>query len=158
MNKLTQLKKQFESDNWETRLKASDELVAIGTEEAFEFLLDQLESEDNWIRNAAVLGLMETRRQEFFKPIIDRISELGFHEEIGTMVYALENFDCSEELLLICKLYLNGNAEVQMSTSSILAEQNFTLTEDELSDIQGLLAEHDLKTENFKIKYKVVDK
>lgn len=158
MSKVPELKKQFESNDWKARLKASDELAAVGTEESLNFLRDQLESEDNWIRNAAVLGLMETRKQKFLKPIIDRISELGFHEEIGTMVYALVNFDCSNELLFICKLYLNGNAEVRMATSSILAEQKFRVTEDELLSVQQLLNERELKMEYFKIKYELIGK
>jgi len=158
MSKVAELKKQFESNDWKIRLKASDELAAIGTVESLSFLRDQLKSEDNWIRNAAVLGLMETRKQQFFKAIVDRISELGFHEEIGTMVYALKNFDCSNELLFICKLYLNGNAEVQMSTSTILAEQKFRVTEDELLSTLQLLNEHELKTEDFKIKYELIKK
>lgn len=157
MSKIAELKKQFESNNWKTRLSASDQLATIGSDESLNFLIEQLKSENNWIRNAAVLGLMETRKQEFFKPIVDRISELGFNEKIGTMVYALENFDRSNKLQLICELYLNGNAEVQMSTLSILAEQKFKVTKEELWNVKQLLHEQKRKIEDFKIKYEIIE-
>ncbi|MCV9386970.1 HEAT repeat domain-containing protein [Reichenbachiella ulvae] len=157
MNKVSELKKQFESNDFQTKLSTSDQLANIGSDESLSFLLEQLKSENNRIRNAAVLGLMETRNQKFFKPILDRITELGFNEEIGTLVYALENFNCSNVLKLICELYLYGNAEVQMSTSSILADQKFKEIQGELSNVKQLLNEHGRKIEDFKIQFEITE-
>lgn len=74
------------------------------------------------------------------------------------MVYALGNFDCSNELQLICELYLNGNVEVQMSTSSILADQKFKVIQNELSNVKQLLNEHGRKIEDFKIQFEITEK
>lgn len=155
MNKLGELKRLFQSNNWEDKLKSSDELSEIGSIEALNFLKDKLISTDSWTRNAAVLGLMETKKQEFFEPILNRITELGFKEDIGTLVFALEKFDCGKHLIDICNLHLNGNAEVKMSTSTILSEQFFSLTSKELKSVKKLLSKHDLSIDDLQIKYDI---
>jgi HEAT repeat protein len=151
------LKEQVKSDDWETSLSAADRLGDIGTEEAIQPLLDNLKSDDNFRRNAAALGLMRTKNQKYFNTLINRIKELGVREEIGTLVYALENFDCSLNLYDIVDLYLNGNAEVQMGTTTILNEQKFTLTKEEIKRVSDLLDRFNYSLEGFKISYQIID-
>jgi hypothetical protein len=88
---------------------------------------------------------------------MNRIKELGPDEEIGTLVYALEDFDCSLNLFDIAELYLRGNAEVQMGTTTILNEQKFKLTKQELKRVRDLLNKFNYSLDGFKISYEIID-
>lgn len=151
------LKEQIKSDDWATSLSAADRLGDIGTDESVQPLLDNLRSGDNFKRNAAALGLMRTKNQKYFDLLMNRIKELGADEEIGTLVYALEDFDCSSNLYDIVDLYLNGNAEVQMGTTTILNEQKFKLTEQEMKRVSDLLNKFNYSLEGFRISYEIID-
>jgi len=151
------LKEQINSDDWGTSLSAADRLGDIGTEESVQLLLDTLKSNDNFKRNAAALGLMRTKNQRCFAPLMNRIKELGTDEEIGTLVYALEDFDCSSNLYDIVNLYVRGNAEVQMGTTTILNDQKFKLTKQEMKRVRDLLNEFNYSLDGFKISYEIID-
>ena len=152
---IAKLKQEIKSDDWKTSLSAADRLADIGTEESVQLLVDNLQSEDNFIRNAAALGLMRTGNQKFFNPLINRIKELGSEEEIGTLVYALEGFDCCAILSDIVNLFLKGNFEVRQATTNILNDQSFQVTRKELEKIEKQLKDHDYSLDSFKINYQI---
>jgi len=152
---ILKLKEEITSEDWKTSLSAADRLANIKTKESLQVLVDNLKSENNFIRNAAALGLMQTGDQEYFEPLIKRIKELGTEEEIGTLVYALENFDCSTILPDIVTLYLKGNFEVRQATTNILNEQSFKLTTKELKEIENELKDYDYSLDSFKINYQL---
>lgn len=149
------LSQQFkiESDNWDLMLEGVGELVELNTNESLSFLVLYLNSGDKVIRNATALGLMDTRQQSFCRPIVDRITELGYDNQVGTLVYALSEFDCSGHLLFLCKLYVLGNGEVVLSVINIFEEQFFKVKHKELEVIQQFLAEYGLSTEQLEINY-----
>ena len=151
------LREEFKSDDWDISLSAADKLGDIGTEESVQPLLDNLKSDDNFKRNVAALGLMRTKNQRYFDPIMKRIKELGPKEEIGTLVYSLENFDCSSNLYDIVELHFNGNGEVRMGTSTILSEQSFKLTKGEIKRVTDLFDKFNFTLDEFKISYEIVD-
>lgn len=151
------LKQQIASDNWEINLSAADRLGDIGTDESVHPLLDNLKSDDNFKRNAAALGLMRTKNQKYFDSLMNRIKELGLDEDRGTLVFALEAFDCSSNLYDIVDLYLNGNAEVRMGTTTILNDQKFKLTRKEIKRVSDLLHRFNYSLDEFKISYEITD-
>jgi len=103
--------------------------------------------------------MRETRDQKYCAHLIERINELGTNEEIGTLVYALENLDCRKNLYDIAKLNLNAgtNVEINHSTTKILNEQIFTLTTTELEAVNQLLSTFDFTIDGFDIKYRILD-
>jgi hypothetical protein len=149
------LREEIKSNVWETCLSAADRLADMGTEESVQLLVDYLQSNENFTRNAAALGLMRTGNQKYLSPLINRIKELGPQEEIGTLVYALESFDCNTILLDIVSLYLEGNFEVRQATTNILNEQSFQVTKKELEKIEKQLEDHDYALDSFKINYQI---
>ena len=154
---ITEYSRNVLSEDWGTSLHAAETLGRIGTDEAIKPLVECLKSTDNWIRNAAALGLMETKNQKYFKPLLDRIIELGPNQEIGTLVYALTEFDCSAHLFDIAYLFLNGNFEVKNATTGILNDTVFQLTKNQLDNVNRLLIESGTSIEGFKIKYELTE-
>lgn len=155
MGKTEELQDQFNSEVWEIRLHAAESHASINSRQSLSFLQDQLNSLNNWKRNAAALALMETRNQDLFLPIFNRIIELGPKQDISTLVFALENFDCSRHLHRIIQFHVYGNAEVRMSTTTILMAQTFKTDSEERQTIERFIDDHeDLK--KMKIKYSVI--
>ena len=98
---------------------------------------------------------MQTSDQEYVEPLIKRIKELGPEEEIGTLVYALEDFDCSAILPDIVTLYLKGNFEVRQATTNILNKQSFKVTTKELNEIENELKDYEYSLDSFKVNYQL---
>jgi len=151
------LKEKIKSDDWDTCRFAVDRLAEMNTDESATILLDMLKSDDSQIRNLAAVGMRGTRDQKYFVPLIKRINQLGNKGQIGTLVYALENLDCSKNLYDIANLNLNAgtNKEIKHSTTVILNEQSFTLTEGEFEDVKKLLDKFDFTIDGFDVKYEI---
>lgn len=143
------------SENWEESLSAADQLAAMHTDEAIAFLVEALDSNDNWIRNAASLGIREANNSSASKALLERIKELGTDEEIGTLVYSLETFDCSRNLLDIVNLYFDGNYEVKVSAKAIFEDQQFQLTQKELGKVTQRLEQEGTTIQALSIRYTI---
>ena len=146
---------KFNSSDFELSQNAADEIARRNTREGNEFLIKQLSSNDNLKRNTSALGMSESRNEFFKEPLLQRILELGTKEDIGTLVYALESFDCSDLLVEIIKLHVNGSDEVKMGTSTILLEQKFKISEQEKNIINQELNKDDWTIDELEINYKI---
>lgn len=155
MTDLQSIKDRLYSKNWEESLSAVDQLAAMHTEEAITILVEALDSTDNWIRNAASLGIREANNPSASKALLERIKELGTDEEIGTLVYSLETFDSSRNLLDIVNLYFNGNYEVKVSAKTILEDQQFQLTQNELEKVTQRLEQEGTTIQALGIRYMI---
>ena len=156
---LETLKEKIKSDDWDTCRSAVDRLATINSDASTRILIDMLNSKDSQIRNLAAVAMRETKDQKFLTPLIQRLSDLGPKGQIGTLVYALENLDCSKNLYDIANLNLHAgtNMEIKHSTTVILNEQTFRLTKKELKEVKELLGKFDFTIEGFDTKYKVID-
>ena len=101
--------------------------------------------------------MRDSGNQIFMKPILDRIFELGFDEEIGTLVYSLENFDCSKILNQIVQLHFNCNYEVQMATLNMMEEQTFLLSSKDKEQIESVLILNNSSLNQLEVKFKLQD-
>jgi hypothetical protein len=152
---IEKLKGKLYSQNWEESLNAADQLAAIKSDESIAVLVQALKSDDNFIRNAASLGIRDADDSNASKALFDRIIELGAREEIGTLVYSLETFNCSRYLLEIINLYFEGTYEVQASTSTIMEEQIFTVSYGEFQQVAQRLKQEGMTVEELRIKYTI---
>ncbi len=155
MKDIEKLRGMLYSQYWEESLNAADQLAAIKSDESIAVLIQALKSDDNFIRNAASLGIRESDDSIASKALFDRIIELGANEEIGTLVYSLETFDCSRYLMEIVNLYFGGNHEVQVSTLTIMEEQIFTLSYGEFQQVAQRLKQEGTTVEELRIKYTI---
>jgi hypothetical protein len=156
---INKLKQKINSDDWEICRSAVVRLAEINSEESTTILLDMLKSDDAEIRNLAAVAMRDTRNQKYLTPLIKRINDLGPKGKIGTLVYALEFLDCSRNLYDIANLNLNAgtNMEIRHSTTVILNEQSFTLTNAELEKVKKLLDRFDFAIDGFDVRYKISD-
>jgi HEAT repeat protein len=157
-SELNILKKKIKHDDWETCRSAVERLAEIDSEEATSILLDMLRSDEAQVRNLTAVAMQDTRDQKYFAPLLRRINELGTKGQIGTLVYALENLDCSRNLYDIANLNLNAgtNVEVKHSTTAILNKQSFRLTRKEFEEVRNLLDKFDFTMDGFDVKYEIV--
>jgi hypothetical protein len=156
---LEALKVRVRSEDWDTCRSAVDRLAAINSDASTSILLDMLKSSDAQVRNLAAIAMRETKNQNFLIPLLQRLKDLGPKGQIGTLVQALENLDCSKNLFDIANLNLNAgtNMEVKNSTTVILNEQTFRLTKKELEQVKKLLDKFDFTIEGFDAKFEVID-
>ena len=157
LENIKKLKENLYSNDWKISLHSSEKLAEINTPASIEILIDALKSNDNFIRNSASLGIREANNNKAFEALFNRIKELGPNEEIGTLVYSLEKFNCSQHLLEITDLYFKGNFEVKNAATTILNEQEFILSSKELVQLKEILKEYNMTLKGFKIKYKLTD-
>ena len=152
------MKQEIYSEDWETCKRAVDRLAEINSDESTSILLDMLKSNDAQVRNLAAVGMRTTRNQKYLVPLLKRISQLGTKGQIGSLVYALENLDCSRNLFDIAYMNLNAgtNMEVKHSTTVILNEQSFILTQTELKDLKELLEKYHFTIDGFDVNFKML--
>ena len=155
MKPVKELFKQFNSSKWEAKLSAADQIAELKSNEGNQFLIDKLKSDNASDRNAAALGMRETRNQIFLEPILNRIKNLGNQENIGTLIYSIQNFDCSSILLELICLHVNGEEEIKMGTSTILTEQTFLISELEKERINKKLRKDGVNLDELGIEYHI---
>ena len=136
-NLTARLKNDLFSDNKDKALKASDQLAEIGGKEVIEFFISLLDQDKERLRDLAALGLREIADNQALDPLLKAINKSENQNYNGTMAYALESLDCSRRLPEIFELLFNGNAEVKMAATTILEEQEFYFTKQDLLDIQS---------------------
>ena len=87
--------------------------------------LQQLELTSNHSeRNSLALDLSDTRDPRVFGALVRLIQRPDLVNRRGTLVYCLENFDCSSVADLLERLVKTGNFEVAAQADIILEEQS----------------------------------
>jgi len=102
----------------------------------FEHLIKLIESEDPIVRNAAALKLKDLKDDRAIVPLLNSIfKNRNFN---GTMVYALESLNCEEHFINIFKILFHEGYEAKIAANSILNEQVFEFTQEDLFCIQSM--------------------
>lgn len=132
------------SDDWEAAISACSKLLNFGgrfnktgRRRCQQFLLDVLSQEKPLARNAAALTFREYHFQPALLPLLRAIHKVENARYRGILLYALEMLDCSQPLSALFGILFGAvnNWEVQASALTILEEQIFEFTSDELYDI-----------------------
>ncbi len=106
----------------------------------FEALLSSLESSDPAVRHDAAIELRDLGNNLAIEPLFKAIHKPENKNYRGTLVYALGGLDCSSHFLQIFDLALAENYEVRSGAISILDNQRFFVTFEELNDAKTKLA------------------
>lgn len=133
-----QLKKDVFSDDWELVKSSADRLGQIGGDEVIEFLISLISLDNSGIRNRAALALENIKDNRALEPLLTAIFKKENHNYNGTMVFALESFDCSQKLKEIFRILFYETYESKISAYSILNDQIFDFTKDDLHEIQKM--------------------
>ena len=86
--------------------------------------LHRLEVTDSHLeRNSLALELSDTKDKRVFQPLVELIQRAELVNNRGTLVYCLQNYDCSTIVDLLLELAEFGNFEVSAGAEVILDEQ-----------------------------------
>jgi len=125
----TKLIETIVKDEWVEKMAAIDILATkFPTSRTVAALCSLLESTDASIRNAAALGLRDIGDYSAFSSLVKAINKPENFNHDGTLVYALEGLDCSNDFLAIFKIAIHGSFEARFGAIDILSEQEFSIT------------------------------
>jgi hypothetical protein len=96
-----------------------------------EELLPLITSKSASVRDGAALELRELAEsgvQVPVEPFLAAIKDPANRDHRGTLVYALEAMDCSQQFDLLSDLALHGDYEVSLHAYTILSEQPMAVT------------------------------
>jgi len=133
---LAALKTAFFSPDDKVATAASDKLGALGGDEVVAFLISVLESENAGLRNSAALALRDIGDNRALEPLFRAIQKPENANNRGTLVYALEELDCSQKLTELFDILFYARYEAKMSAAAILDEQIFEFSAEDLHEIQ----------------------
>lgn len=84
------------------------------------------------IRNTLAIALRDIGNEKAISPLIDLINDPKTLGNRGTLLYALEPFDCTEHLESIVQQFLTGNFEVQAMAYQLLESMDGKVPADTL--------------------------
>lgn len=79
---------------------------------------------DKKLRNLLAISLRDIGSEEAISPLIRLVNDPRTVGSRGTLLYALESFDCTEHLETIIHLFLTGNFEVQAGAYQLIESMN----------------------------------
>jgi hypothetical protein len=95
-------------------------LVGVG-EESIPFLVDLFSSANNiWALNSIAIGLADLQTVSCKSLIVDKIENSKYFDRSGSLIYALESFDCRDIHSRVVVWLCLGNYEMQLSCFGIL--------------------------------------
>jgi HEAT repeat protein len=135
---IEKLKTDIFSDNWDKMKKSTSRLFEIGGQKNIDYLLGLLDQPNPMVRNAVALTFMDNKFNDALEPLLKSITKDKNKSSRGTMVYALQALDCSNKLKELFDILFTAtkNAEVQSGILTVLVEQEFEFSKDDLIQIQ----------------------
>lgn len=81
-----------------------------------------LSTDDSDVRNQLAMDLAETGDLRVKAALLSLIQRPDLTNRRGTLVYALESFDCGDQAPLLLELVTSGNFEVALLATNIIAK------------------------------------
>lgn len=127
------LRLAVEDDNHDDVEMILDEIRSSQNKEAIPLLIKYLKSTENvLIRNSIALTLSDIGSEEVVQPLIDVINDPKTMGARGTLLYALEPFDCSAHLETLVYHLITGNFEVQAHAYQLIEKINGEISDEVL--------------------------
>lgn len=125
---LKELKEKVKSNQIEEAVKLIKQLKKED-EEVIKYLISLIKStEDSQLRNMGAIALADMNVTEAVDTIILLLKDEKTINNRGTLVYALQSFDCSEHIEFITKLFIEDNYEVSQESLSIMKSNELSIT------------------------------
>ena len=127
--------------DWNSKLEASNELIAVATPTITQSIIELLQSPVSEIRDIAALTLREIKDDRAVQPLLNSIKDPNHFGVRSTLAYALETLNCSEYFIDIFQLALAKHVFVRTSAMTILTEQRFWIEDSDIVHARQLLAD-----------------
>ncbi len=115
------------SENDDEAIIASDWLANNSTDEIFTFLIELLNSEDEFARDIAAVTLAKTNDNRAIEPLFEAIKKKENEHKRGVLVGCLDAFEIDTYFVDIFKLYLFGNFKVSVFAFDLLNTKSFDI-------------------------------
>ncbi|ANU12636.1 hypothetical protein B481_1322 [Planococcus halocryophilus Or1] len=131
--KFSVLERALENNDVEKVALLLGEISADQHQEATKILIKYLiQTEDKHLRNLLAIALRDIGNEEAISPLINLLSDSRTLGSRGTLLYALEPFDCTAHLEIIIHQFLTGNFEVQAGAYQLIESMNRIVSGDVL--------------------------
>jgi HEAT repeat protein len=129
--------------DWDEALQASDALAAAANSYVTERLIQLLNCSRPDTRNAAALALREIGDDAAIEPLLRAIKKPANRDNRSTLVYALESLNCGGHFIDVFTLAFSPKDDVRLSALSILHEQSFLISDEDLEQAHSMLLSHE---------------
>jgi HEAT repeat protein len=121
----------LENDKFDEAEVILEEIGNSKNKEAIPLLVEYLKSTENvLLRNSIALALSDIGNVEAVQPLIDVINDPKTLGNRGTLLYALEPFDCSAHLETLIYHLITGNFEVQAQAYQLIESINGKISDE----------------------------
>jgi HEAT repeat protein len=121
----------LENDKFDEAEVILEEIGNSKNKEAIPLLVEYLKSTENvLLRNSIALALSDIGNTEAVQPLIDVINDPKTLGNRGTLLYALEPFDCSAHLETLIYHLITGNFEVQAQAYQLIESINGKISDE----------------------------
>lgn len=139
---LSRLERVMNSGNIEEATTVISEVGRNKNEEVVPVLLKYLKITDNNIlRNEIALALSDIGSPLAVEPIIEMLKDPKTLGSRGTLLYALQPFDCSSHVGLLVDYMINGNYEVRQEAKQLIFLMNIDNADDLLKKIKNAIVD-----------------
>ena len=142
---------------WKDKVDAADSLAEKPSDDIVKKLIGLLVGIDADVRNASALALREIKDNSAVCHLLNAIHKKENINNRSTLVYALENLDCSQHFLTIFELALADKIDVQMSAMNILHEQGFYIDDDDCLKARSMLEAAVIDEEEYEMLRSLLD-
>ena len=139
---IEELKKNIYENNSKEVLKLIEIIGNEKNELALPILLDLFETtDDSILRNKIALALSDIGNSMVVEPIIKMIFNPKAQRSRGTLIYSLNNFECSQYTKLFINLLSDRSLEVSREAFSLIESNHKNITNADKNDCLKSIAE-----------------
>ena len=132
---IAQLKRNVFSEDRQLVKLSVDRLLELVGKDGLDFLISLLALDNPYLRDIAALALADIKDNRVLDPLLSAIFKTENHNFNGTLVFALQSFDCSQKLKDIFKILFYQDYESKIGAYTILSDQIFKFKQEDLLEI-----------------------
>ena len=132
---IAQLKRNVFSEDRQLVKLSVDRLLELVGKDGLDFLISLLALDNPYLRDIAALALADIKDNRALEPLLSAIFKTENHNFNGTLVFALQSFDCSQKLKDIFKILFYQDYESKIGAYTILSDQIFEFRKEDILEI-----------------------
>ena len=128
-------------EEWDNKIVDSKILASTDRTKTLDLIIEMLNSDDGQIRYIASHLILNFKLEEAKDKLIERILDKNIFNHNGTMTYALEHLDCSNNLAEVFNILATQSYESKLHAYNILSEQEFEFTIEDPNELTNIWSE-----------------
>ena len=146
-----EIDKLFKNDlEWKNEFIDSKTLGKSDKDRSIELIIHKLDSKKTSIRYIASHMILTFKIERAKEKLIKRILDKETFNSNGTMTYALSHLNCQNYLVNVFEILATQSYESKIHAYSIMSEQTFEFTEDDLNKMKNIWNQFEKSTKRSK--------